>query len=134
MKISRIIIIVVSVIVIIGVITGIYLGNKFINGSNGEPVEDCHIFTGGSFDIKFNTNGGNEIANMSICIACSPDSYEDLPVAVRDGFTFDGWYYDKELTNKVDITNTKDFTPIPKYNDKKCLMGYKDIELFAKWS
>ena len=71
---------------------------------------------------------------MSVCIACSPDSYSDLPTPNRNGYNFEGWYYDKELTKKVDEVNTLDINPIPKLDKNKCVIGYEDIELFAKWS
>ena len=36
--------------------------------------------------------------------------YEDLPVPEKEGYSFAGWYYDSELTNKVegDVTVTED--------------------------
>ena len=85
--------------VVIGLIAFIFILVifYFIFKSNKE----CVPFTGGSFSIIFNTNGGDEISSMSVCIACSPDSYLDLPVPVRDGYVFDGWYYDNGLGIKI---------------------------------
>ena len=62
------------------------------------------------------------------------DTYEELPVPIRKGYSFDGWYYDKDLTKKIDFTNTIDFSPIPEYDKHKCHVGYKDIEIYAKWN
>lgn len=99
-----------------------------------EKKEKCISFTGGAFNIFFNTNGGNEIENMHVGIAVSPDSYQDLPTPVKEGYKFEGWYYDKEFTNKVEVKNSKDIKPIPEYNKNNCMIGYKDIELYANWT
>lgn len=101
---------------------------------NKDAEKKCISFTGGSFNIIFNNDEENEIPNMSVCIACSPDSYEDLPIPVKEGYNFDGWYYDKEFTKKIEITNTRDFRAVPEYDKNKCIIGYKDIEVYAKWS
>lgn len=106
--------------------------NKVINKE--KVKKKCIPFTGGSFSLIFNTNGGEEIDSMSICIACSPDSYLDIPTPKKDGYNFDGWHYDKDFTKKIEFTNTKDFKAIPKYDKDKCMIGYEDIEIFAKWS
>ena len=34
----------------------------------------------------------------------------------------------------MDGTNSKDIKPVPEYDKNKCMIGYKDIELFAKWT
>lgn len=70
---------------------------------------------------------------MHVGIAVSPDSYQDLPIPSRDGYSFDGWYYDKEFTKKIEFTNSIDFKPIPKYEDG-CQMGFEDIKIYAKWN
>ena len=94
----------------------------------------CSPFTGGSYTLKFETDGGTEIEDMSVCIACSPDSYKEIPIPEKEGFTFDGWYSDKKLTKKIDFTSTKDIKAIPEYDDDDCMIGYKDITLYANWS
>ena len=94
----------------------------------------CSPFTGGSYTLKFETDGGTDLEDMTICIACSPDSYKDIPIPEKEGFTFDGWYSDKKLTKKIDFTNTKDIKAIPEYDDDDCMIGYKDITLYANWS
>ena len=71
---------------------------------------------------------------MHICIACSPDSYEDLPIPIRDGYKFDGWYYDKEFKNPVEGTSSLDIKPIIITSKKEwCIIGYKDMTIYAKW-
>ena len=93
----------------------------------------CTPITGGSFNLIFNTNSDKTIENMTICIACAPDTYKDLPQAEKEEYIFEGWYYDKELTKKVEVTNTKDIQPIP-IEDEKCTTGYEDINLYANYT
>ena len=108
--------------------------NEENTNNNNEVKKDCMPFTGGSYNLVFDTDGGTEIESMSVCIACSPDSYEDIPIPEKEGYTFDGWYSDKKLTKKIDYTNTKDIKAIPEYDEDKCMIGYKDITLYASWS
>lgn len=135
----------ISFAIIIPVITIIVVGSMFIFNMKKENIkndnniterikkEECSQYTGGSFNIKLNSNDENDITSLNVGVGTDADSYQDLPIPVREGFSFDGWYYDVELNNKVDITNSKDITPIPEYDNKNCLIGYKDIELYAKW-
>ena len=96
--------------------------------------KQCKPFTGGSYTLKFDTDGGTEIEDMNVCIACSPDNYKDIPIPEKEGYTFEGWYTDKEFTNMVSITNIRDFEPVPKYDKNKCKIGYQDITIHARWS
>ena len=52
-----------------------------------------------------------------------------LLTATKEGYTFEGWYYDEKLTNKVN-----DLTFVQQFDEKDCLIGYKDITVYAKWS
>ena len=110
------------------VILGIFL---FVFNKQKEP--ECEYFTGGGFNIVFNTNGGEKLSPMDVCIACAPDTYNELPIPTKEGYKFDGWYYDKHFLRKVNVNSTLDITPVPK-KDGKCVVGYKDITLYAKWS
>ncbi len=129
-------------IVIAVIVSGVGITYIVLNNNNNNTPEikkdspekkECNSIDGGSFNLIFNTNGGKEISSMNICIVCSPDSYKSIPTPVRDGYNFGGWYYDKELTKKIEFTSTKDFEVIPEYDSNKCIIGYKDIEIFAKW-
>ena len=132
MKAKKILSIVIPISIICIVVLGIIIYFTSKNLSN-IGSETCDFFTGGSFNIKFNTNGGNNISDMSVCIACSPDSYDDLPIPEKEEYIFDGWYYDEELSNRIEFTNSFKFNPIPEYSKDGCLKGYKDIEIYAKW-
>ena len=66
------------------------------------------------YTVKFETNGGSSIKAQTISrnnVAKAPET------PTKDGFTFDGWYSDKELTSVFDFE-----TKIT-----------KSITLYAKW-
>jgi len=67
-----------------------------------------------SITIVFQTNGGNEIEDM--IVGANTDSL-DLPIPIKEGYTFVGWYNDDELSNAY---TSKLLPPI-------------DITLYAKW-
>ena len=136
---KKIIIIITSLIVITAGVIGIILittnkedNTKKDNNKVIKEKEECSSITGGSFSLIFETDSNNKLDSMSICIACAPDTYKDIPKPSKDGYDFEGWYYDKEFKTKVEATNTKDITPIP-IKDKDCITGYQDITLYAKW-
>ena len=118
------------VMAIIIVATGILMVK--LNTKKEEPIEEeiCHSITGGGYNIIFDTDN----SSMHVCIACPPDTYENLPVPVKEGYIFDGWYYDSELTSKVEATTTFDIDPVPIYQKENCITGYKNITLHAKWN
>lgn len=125
---------VILLIIVIAIILIVLITFKIINSKKEENIKrKCVPFTGGAFHLIFNTNSEESIDPMHVCIACSPDSYDELPIPVREGYTFDGWYYDKELKEKIEFTNTRFFTPVPEYDKNKCRIGYQDIEIYAKW-
>lgn len=67
------------------------------------------------YTVSFNTNGGNEISTQKVIknsIASEPKE------PVKDGFKFDGWYKDAELTEK--------------YNFSSPVSG--NMTLYAKWT
>lgn len=94
--------------------------------------KECVDILGGGFIINFITNGGNELESVNRCIGCGPNAYDELPVPVKDGYTFGGWYYDKDLINKVEGTSTLNVNPNPKY-ENGCIVSYNDVILYALW-
>lgn len=93
----------------------------------------CEPIVGGSFTIHYNSLGGNDIEDAKVCVACSPDSYEDLPTPEKEGYVFDGWYFDRFLKRRVSGTSTLSISPRKSVNEEGCEIGYKDIFLYAKW-
>lgn len=123
---NKIIVITIILVVIIVIVSIICLYK------NRSKKSECIPISGGSFSVIFNTNGGDSISPMHVGIAVSPDSYQDLPIPSREGYSFGGWYYDKDFTKKIDFTNSIEFNPNPKYVDG-CQSGFEDIEIYAKW-
>lgn len=93
----------------------------------------CDNITGGSYNLIFNSEG-EVLQKMSICISCPPDTYEDLLVPEKEGFIFEGWFYDEALENAVSASNSIDIKPVAKKDKKDCTVGYEDINLYAKWT
>ena len=56
--------------------------------------------------IKFKSNGGTSVESMS---GYTGDVIEnrEMPTTTREGYTFDGWYAEPELTNKVETLPEK---------------------------
>ncbi len=77
--------------------------------------------TGGGvtrYTVKFETDGGGTISAKVV----SRNAVLDEPTEpVKDGFTFDGWYTDKELTEKYDFSEkvTKSFTLYAKWTENQ---------------
>lgn len=68
-----------------------------------------------SVTVRFDTNGGNEIAEQKVA---KGGLLGTVPVPVKAGSAFDGWYTDKALTAKFNASSPID----------------KDITLYAKWT
>ncbi|WP_293009400.1 MULTISPECIES: S-layer homology domain-containing protein [unclassified Oscillibacter] len=70
-----------------------------------------------SYTLTFETNGGSKISSVSKASGTAIDLGEYQPT--RDGYTFDGWYSDKELTEKVtSVELTKNMTVYAKWTEK----------------
>ncbi len=66
--------------------------------------------------VKFETNGGSKVANKTV----NRNAVLEAPEApAKDGFKFDGWFTDKELTTAYDFTAkvTKGFTLYAKWTE-----------------
>lgn len=95
--------------------------------------------TGGGvsrYTVKFDTNGGTTVANKTV----TRNAKLAEPTApTKDGYTFDGWYTDKELTTAYDFDAkvTKGFTLYAKWVEAKathvCLSEkFSDLDT-TKW-
>lgn len=64
--------------------------------------------------ISFETNGGNEIADIKLSLDLDLNTLEE---PTRTGFTFDGWFTDSELTKAFnpEVTITEDITLYAKW-------------------
>ena len=74
--------------------------------------------THNDYTLRYETNGGDRLSNESKSYSWDKP-YEKLPVPARDGYVFEGWYYDSKLTDPVegdvDVNRTT-------------------VTLYAKWS
>lgn len=116
---------------IITIIIGIIIIKISISDKNNE---ECYSITGGGYNIHFNTNSNIILDSVHVCIACPPNTYTELPIIEKEGYIFDGWYYDSDLTEKVNASTTLDVKLNPIYKNKECIVGYNDITLHAKWN
>ncbi len=62
----------------------------------------CMIFavTHAGFTVTFNTDGGSQIESQKVMYGQLVDVDEN---PVKEGYTFTGWYTDKDCTNKFDV-------------------------------
>ena len=93
---------------------------------------ECPNYTGGSFELIYETNGGNKLENTKVCRGCAV--YSDLPTPTKSGYIFDGWYYDSALTKKVEGTNTSSVKESGHYDSNGCYYYDLTETLYAKWS
>ncbi len=82
--------------------------SKVSSGSGGGGVS--------TYTVKFETNGGSTVKAITVnknAVAAEPTA------PTKDGFKFDGWYTDKELTTAYDFTAkvTKSFTLYAKWTE-----------------
>ena len=83
--------------------------------------------------MEFETNGGNEI---SLVVVNFPNGENaQLPKPTKKGYIFGGWYFDRELTKKVDATTTMvTTTPTPVIVDYCPNGNFENITIYAKWN
>lgn len=90
-----------------------------------------------TYTVTYQTNGGSEIKKSSV----NMNAVITEPAApVKEGYIFDGWYTDKELTKAYDFSSkvTKSFTLYAKWNElekapeeeenKETSMEYTDVK------
>ena len=87
-----------------------------INIVNGEitPTGDTKYQPIYNYTVKFNTNGGNEIADK--VVAQISDYEAALPTPTKAEVEFNGWYLDSEFTQKVTSLPLHDVTLYAKYD------------------
>ena len=99
---------------------GWYLDENYELIINEVNVPEVLIFTLyarweiNSYTIYYHTNGGTQISETTHLFESDITAPDD---PIRDGFSFDGWFEDEELTNEFTFTT----------------MPSKDLNLYAKW-
>ncbi len=95
--------------------------------SSQEPPASSSPSGGGGggvsqYTVKFETNGGTAIANKNVT---RNSKLAEPEAPARDGYTFNGWYTDEELTEKYDFNKavTKGFTLYAKWEKADITVG-----------
>lgn len=87
---------------------------------------------GGSFELLFETNGGNKLDSLNVCVGCDL-SGQKLPIPAKPGYEFLGWYKDQDLTLFLDSDDVSAVNASLKYDEYTCPVGYNPITLYAGW-
>ena len=95
---------------------GLYCYNTASAGNSYADVyiDDVQLEQQAQTTIHFNTNGGNELADLC---GNAGTTIGTLPTPVKEGFTFGGWFLDSALTQLFEQQNYPE----------------QDITLYAKW-
>ncbi len=104
----------------------------FINVYAEEVIEseiaDCPL-TGAVYTIEYHSNGGSEPPSITI-LGGTMD--EMLPVPMKSGYTFLGWYYDEGFTDKVETEMITKLKHESQKDENGCFVTPK-VHLYAKW-
>ncbi|MDY3929774.1 MAG: S-layer homology domain-containing protein, partial [Clostridia bacterium] len=70
------------------------------------------------YTVKFETNGGSKVSSKTVT---RNTAVAEPTAPTKDGYTFDGWYSDKELKTSYDFSAkvTKSFTLYAKWTEKE---------------
>lgn len=90
------------------------LTKKYVKGAVNSSFTLYAGWTANDCTIKFEENGGSEIGDI---VVLYNDTIELSKEPIRFGYVLEGWYTDKELTKKFDLS-----TPVK-----------GDMTLYAKW-
>ncbi len=101
------------------------------NETEKEETNKCST-NPSAYKIIYNSNGGSKYSAFEHCSKCNYLTAPKLPTPVKKGYTFEGWYYDKALTNKVKTKYASDITYSKKFDSNGCLVQVK-VNLYAKW-
>lgn len=86
---------------------------------------------GATFEVVYDTNGGNSLDKYTHCGGCAPTNVL-IPTPRKNGYKFIGWYYDESLKNKVDTKYANQVTYKQLYDSNGCTKLTK-VVLYAKW-
>ena len=85
------------------------------------------------YAVNFFVDGETADCNSVIKAAGATVSLSDLPIPYQDGYSFNGWYTEKELVNKVtaDFTLTKNVNLYGKFVRNQSASNLNDTDHFA---
>lgn len=82
--------------------------------------------------VIYDTNGGNNLESDLVLTSLPANANKKLQVPVKDGYNFEGWYYDKELTQKVDSDLIIKVNHEKVVDENGCATA-DEVYLYAKW-
>ena len=94
-------------------------GNEEDNQKSKEIKEPSNKKSNKTFTITFNPNGGRIKSANSTMTINQGDAYGELPMPIREGYDFQGWF--KEKTGETKISESDIFKNL------------KDQTLYAQW-
>lgn len=122
--------------------------NSNENPKSEEPKDEpkdndkCDYKEKESVILGYNTMGGNSIESTKFCIDCDEQTIT-LPVPVREGYKFLGWYTGVDYTTRIEINSNRSndlkkiaFVRLPNVvidNDNCIRKVTKTAILYAKW-
>ncbi|MCH5166437.1 MAG: InlB B-repeat-containing protein [Erysipelotrichales bacterium] len=121
--------------------TGVVSTEKSKVNENTTKNQNCPALEENNryFNIILNANGGTMPEGMASTIRQCGDCETSTEIAkpTREGYIFEGWYYDKSFSENKKIPSgyqTGRINKIEKKSATGCLQGYEDVYLYAKWS
>lgn len=114
-----------SILIVSAVGIILYYNWSSKNNVQKEPI--CQNVS--SYNIMFDTMGGNSIDNLKVDLNDSVN----LPTPNKKDVEFAGWYYDKEYNNPVSGNDTSNIIYSEVKNNKECIVRISDVTLYAKW-
>ena len=80
-----------------------------------------------SLTVNFETNGGSKVDKVVLTSRNITNFKLNIPIPTKENYNFNGWYYDIDLKNKVDLSMI--FNPdLSKFECKDF-----EITLYARW-
>ena len=80
-----------------------------------------------SLTVNFETNGGSKVDKVVLTSRNITNFKLNIPTPTKENYNFNGWYYDIDLKNKVDLSMI--FNPdLSKFECKDF-----EITLYARW-
>ena len=105
-----------------------------ITEKGNRPVPTSTPAPGGiNYEVNFYIDGEKADYSPIIKAAGATVALNELPIPYQDGYSFNGWYTDKELTNKVtaDFELTKDMNLYGAFVRNQSASKLNDIDHFA---
>lgn len=98
-------------------------------------ISKCPVITDDKkqFNIILNPNGGviDGETKINQCVDC--DTNVSIAIPTREGYIFEGWYYDKAFSKQLTGNASNRVEANPKRDSQYCISGYNDVYLYAKW-